>query len=170
MLRYFLVFAALCAILVMSNQVGGVPDKEGEPLSGATYIGEKSCKKCHMKQHRSWRKMKHNKAWKNLPDKYKNLAEKDEAGRVCASCHVTGWGEPTRNGFVDAEKSKHLLGVQCEACHGPGSKHKEAGQRVLDEKRKKFEPGEPTFTLMKTTKCSECHNPHVSHAKYKEGG
>ena len=154
----------------MNGPVWGVPEKE-DPTAGATYIGEKSCKKCHMKQHRSWKKMKHAKAWKQLPEKYRSLDEKDERGQACVSCHVTGYGEADRGGFVDPEKSKHLVGVQCEACHGPGSRHKEAGQKVLDDKRKTFNEGEKTFIEMTTTRCSVCHNPHVSYAKkYKEGG
>jgi hypothetical protein len=67
------------------------------------------------------------------------------------------------------EASGHLLGVQCEACHGPGSKHKEAGQAVLNAKRKKFDEGEKTFIVRKTTNCADCHNVHLNHSKYKEG-
>ena len=54
----------------------------------------------------------------------------------CLTCHVAGW-EPQRifrynSGFINAEfaegeaqmtMSKLLKGVQCENCHGPGSKH-----------------------------------------------
>lgn len=157
----------LCALLALTGRVSGVPEKE-DPTAGATYIGEAACKKCHLQDHRSWKKMKHASAWENLPEKYRNPAEKDESGRACVECHVTGWGEAERGGFVDAEKSAHLLGVQCEACHGPGSKHKDAGQKVLDEKRTKFDEGEPSFVVRKTENCADCHNPHVTHEKYKE--
>ena len=163
---------AVGCLLVLAVAVLGGPGEEAgkDPTAGATYIGAKSCKKCHMKQHRSWKKMKHAKAWGGLDAKYYD--QKDESGRMCVSCHVTGYGQADRGGFADPAKSEHLLGVQCEACHGPGSKHKEAGQKVLDDKpkRKTFKPGEATFINRKTTNCSDCHNPHVSHAKYAKAG
>ena len=71
------------------------------------------------------------------------------------------------NGFVDPATSEHLLGVQCESCHGPGSRHVELGQQMLKEKRKEFAPGEQTWIVMSTNNCSGCHNPHVDHAEYK---
>jgi len=167
-MRNILLFAALCVILVFSVGVRG-QDPAGAANGGATYIGEKSCKKCHIKQHRTWGKMKHANAWEALPEKYRNMDAKDDEGRNCVSCHVTGWGHGDQGGFVDPEKSADLLGVQCEACHGPGSKHKEAGQKVLDEKRKSFNEGEENFITRRTTNCANCHNPHINHTQYKEG-
>jgi hypothetical protein len=165
-----LVVLGLCGILALTARVGGGPgDEAADPTEGATYIGEASCKKCHMKEHRTWKKMKHAGAWENLPEKYRNMDAKDEGGQQCVSCHVTGWGHADRGGFKDIETSKELLGVQCEACHGPGSKHREAGQKVLDEKRTEFNADEKRFIVNKTTNCSDCHNPHVTHEQYKEG-
>jgi len=162
----------LIAALAVGKIVSGQGDPEnagGDPTAGATYIGAKACKKCHFKQHKTWKKTKHASAWKSLPEKYRTPAEKDPDGRLCISCHVTGFGEKDRGGFDTVAKSEHLLGVQCEACHGPGSKHKVAGQKVKDEKRKEFNSGEPTFMVLRTANCSNCHNPHLSHAEYKEG-
>ena len=169
MRRNILLFTGLCVVLALTAGVWGQDPADGDPTEGATYLGGKSCKKCHMKQHRTWRKMKHAKAWETLPEKYRAADQKDDDGRVCMSCHVTGWGQQDRGGFKDPTSSEKLLGVQCEACHGPGSKHKAAGQKVLDEKRKKFNEGEKKFIQLKTTNCTNCHNPHVSHTKYKEG-
>jgi len=155
-------------ILVFDAMVrGGPEDPAADPTAGSKFIGAKECKRCHFKQHRSWKKMKHATAWKNLPKEYRAPDQKDEDGRLCISCHVTGFGEQARGGFENAEKSAHLLGVQCEACHGAGSQHKVAGQKVLDDKRKDFKEGEPSFTIMNPTACAGCHNPHVSHAKFK---
>jgi len=169
--RRLLAFSGLGAVLALAVVVWGqdhaVPtDPAGN--QGSEYIGEAACKKCHMKDHREWKKTKHALAWEALPEKYRNMEAKEEGtGKLCISCHVTGWGE--KSGFVDPATSAHLTGVQCEACHGPGSKHKEAGQKVLDEKRTKFNEGEPTFTTLRTSNCSNCHNPHVTHEKYKAG-
>jgi hypothetical protein len=170
MRRNILLFTLLCAFLAIASQVGGVT-MNADPLNeGAKYVGEKSCKKCHLKVHRGWKKQSHAKAWEQLPAKYHDPAQKDEEGRSCISCHVTGWGQGDVDGFVDAEKSAHLLGVQCEACHGPGSKHIDAAKAIMAEKRKEFNADEKTYIVSKSQACSGCHNPHVSYKKYAEGG
>jgi len=143
-----------------------VPD---ESNGGSSYIGEKACKKCHFKQHKTWKGMKHAAAWDVLEEKFRDPAEVDGDGNACISCHVTGWGKADAGGFVNATESEHLLGVQCEACHGPGSLHAEQGKVMLEEKRKHYEPGEETNITLRTTACSTCHNPHISHAEYSDG-
>jgi hypothetical protein len=142
---------------------------EDDPTAGATYVGEAGCKKCHFKQHKTWKAMKHAGAWEVLSEEHRNVSAKDDDGRSCLSCHVTGWGEEDRGGFVDPETSSHLLGVQCETCHGPGSAHVELGKAMLKEKRKTFNPGESSLTILRATNCSECHNPHVDHSEFAEG-
>ena len=39
---------------------------------------------------------------------------------TCLECHVTGYG---KGGFESEAKTPHLVGKQCEACHGPGGNH-----------------------------------------------
>lgn len=156
---------ALLASFLLVAQVRGEKEQQAKP----TYVGAKSCKMCHMKQHRTWKKMKHSQAWENLPAQYRTKT--DAKGRACVSCHVTGYQEP--GGFESADKSAHLLGVQCEACHGPGSLHKAAANKLRAAKLKKFPQGADKFIQLKPTNCAECHNPHVSYAKQykpKAGG
>ena len=38
----------------------------------------------------------------------------------CVSCHVTGYEQPGGSTVTHVDKLKD---VQCEVCHGPGSKH-----------------------------------------------
>jgi len=164
-----LLSAGLVGVLALAAGVTGQePAAAGDNTIGSTYIGGKSCKKCHIKQDRSWKKMKHANAWDNLPEKYRDPAQKDDFGRQCISCHTTGFGK--EGGFKDAATTEDMVAVQCEACHGPGSKHKEAGQKVLDEKRKSFNEGEPTFINKKVIVCSNCHNPHLSYKDQYGGG
>lgn len=173
MIRNSLIFVlTLSLILVVTAQVQSGPQDEAaaaaDPTEGASYVGEAKCKKCHFKQHRSWKKSEtysHSKAWEKLQAHLKAPDQKDKEGRLCVSCHVTGHGQADRGGFKDATASAHLLGVQCEACHGPGSKHVEAGEKLKAEKRKKFNPGEKTFNVKKVISCSDCHNPHHAHDK-----
>jgi hypothetical protein len=170
--KNLLVLIGLGAVLTLSAAVWGVPDDDkSDPQADATYVGEKACKKCHMKQFRTYKKMKHYKAWDNLPEEMRDPSKKDDEGRACISCHTTGYGDTARKGFVDAATSEGLTGVQCEACHGPGSKHKAAGEQLAKEERKEFNEGEETFITLKTTNCSDCHNPHINYAKkYGQGG
>lgn len=148
----------------------GAASVQEDPTAGSTYVGADSCKKCHFKQHKTWKAMKHASAWDVLKEEHRDPAQLDDDGRACISCHVTGWGEQDRGGFVDATTSEHLLGVGCESCHGPGSAHVELGQAMLKEKRKEFAAGESSRIVLTTTNCSTCHNPHKSHAEYAKGG
>ena len=167
-MRSILAFTGLCVVLALTAVTVGGPDdaSAADPTEGASYVGEKTCKKCHMKQHRTWRKMKHHDAMKNLPEKYHG--EKNEDGQACISCHVTGYGQADRGGFKSLAESEHLLGVQCEACHGPGSNHVQAAEKVTADKRE-FKPDEKKFIVNKNKNCSDCHNPHINYKK-KYGG
>ncbi|MHC4939283.1 MAG: multiheme c-type cytochrome [Planctomycetota bacterium] len=173
MIRNSLIFAlTLSLILIVTAQVQSGPQDEGaaapDPTEGAHYVGEAKCKKCHFKQHRSWKKSevyKHAGAYEVLKAVLKSEDQKDSEGRACLSCHVTGYGHGDRDGFKDVASSGHLLGVQCESCHGPGSKHVEAGEKLKAEKRKKFNPGEKTYNVKHVTACADCHNPHHAHDK-----
>ena len=147
--------------LLLVAQVWG-EKKDDAPKAKPTYLGAKSCKPCHIKMHRSWAKMKHAQAWENLPKEFRAPDKKDAKGRACISCHVTGYGQA--GGFVNAIESKHLLGVQCEVCHGPGSQHK-AAVKALPKANRKFPAGADKFIQLKPTNCADCHNPHVSYAK-----
>ena len=165
MLKSALVLCGFCVVLLLAAQVWGGPDKKGDPKAAATYLGAAECKRCHMGSHRSWKKMKHAKAWDVLKAEHRKPTATDKDGRACISCHVTGFGDAKRGGFVDAKSSKHLLGVQCEACHGPGSRHRDAAKK-LQAAKKEFKPDDSKFIVRKTTKCADCHNLHTSHAKF----
>jgi formate-dependent nitrite reductase cytochrome c552 subunit len=157
----YLILLGLPASLLLVTQVRGEKEKEAPPAP-PKYVGESVCRRCHIKQHRAWKKMKHAQAWQNLPKEFKAADQKDAKGRACVSCHVTGYGQA--GGFEDAKKSENLLGVQCEACHGPGSRH-EATAKQLAKNGKKFQAGQDKFIRLKPTSCADCHNPHVSYAK-----
>lgn len=105
----------------------------GVALMAADYVGAAKCKMCHKVQHTSWLETKHAKAWDTLQ------ASPDKA-ESCEKCHITG--------------SKDFPGVQCEACHGPGSEYKSLS--VMKDTAKseaaglKAKPDEAT--------CKTCHN------------
>ena len=101
------------------------------------YKGWSYCKACHKPKTTGWEQTRHAKAFDSL----KKTNQHDLPD--CVKCHVTGYGEP--GGFIDYELTPEMSGVQCEACHGPGSSTK-AGKRISSQSRV-------------TDKCRQCHTP-----------
>jgi hypothetical protein len=79
------------------------------------YIGNRKCRLCHFEYFKEWEKDPHANAFARL-GKMKN-------NPYCLKCHTTGYRGP--QGFVTEKITPELRGVQCEACHGPGSEHKD---------------------------------------------
>lgn len=79
------------------------------------YIGNLKCRLCHRDFFVGRKQDVHESAYRNL------LTERYIDNPRCLSCHTTGHGNP--GGFTSMEKTPHLADVQCEGCHGPGSKH-----------------------------------------------
>jgi len=90
----------ICIVAVVG--AAGLVSAEGEH----TYISDAKCKMCHKVQHASWLETSHAKATENA-----KASTEREFSEDCLKCHAT-------NG------SEELPGVQCEACHGPGSDYK----------------------------------------------
>ena len=103
--------AAMAALFLLLFSSTGILRAEGP----GDYVGWKSCGVCHEKVATDWQKGRHAGAFANLQKSgQENLP-------ACVRCHVTGHGQT--GGFVDAEITPDLAGVQCEACHGPGRRH-----------------------------------------------
>jgi hypothetical protein len=114
----------------------------------AKYVGEKYCRICHFREYKIWQKTRHAAAWRSLSEEERVMPE-------CYTCHVTG--HDRQGGYLSEEKTPHLVGVQCESCHGAGSSHVEAAKRE--------EAGEALRGLISKTgdnACVECHNPHTN--------
>lgn len=79
------------------------------------YIGNRKCRLCHFEYFKEWEKDPHANSFARL-GRMKN-------NPYCLKCHTTGYGGP--QGFVTEKITPELRGVQCEACHGPGSRHKD---------------------------------------------
>jgi hypothetical protein len=106
------------------------------------YAGAAKCAPCHQKIYASWRKSEHAGAYNTLVEKNRYFYPD------CVNCHTTGAGYS--NGFRIDQTTKHLEGVQCEICHGPGSKHVDA------------EGGSDLRVTSDREFCVECHNDDVS--------
>ncbi len=82
----------------------------------ARYVGETACARCHKAAAAFWQKTQHASAWKTLVDVDKQY------DYDCIGCHVTGLDAPGGSNLGSVEKQS-LTNVQCEVCHGPGSRH-----------------------------------------------
>jgi hypothetical protein len=138
---------------------------KGAPPAGQTYVGVKECSACHFKQYMAWKRTKHAKeSFEILPAKYRTDAS-------CLPCHTTGFGQPT--GFKD-ETTPNLVGVACEACHGPGSKHAEIAKQYTN--KKKLAPEEEKivrdsiYLTLPYNVCVTCHvdKAHKEHPRYSK--
>ena len=115
---------------------------QNETVVGAdqtsTYLGANECGSCHESTFKVWLKTKHAVAFNSL----KKTSQENLAG--CQKCHVTAFEEA--GGFIDAELTPELVGVQCEECHGPGKVHA-------------ANPAKPGSIIAKVpeTKCRKCH-------------
>ena len=114
-----------------------------------TYVGAEKCKICHKTEYESWSQMKHAKVLDLLtPEQQKDPK--------CLGCHTTGYGKT----------ETQLAGVQCEACHGPGSEYKSPA--VMKDPEKAKAAG---LTLPDKAVCETCHNknsPNFKGFNYEE--
>jgi mono/diheme cytochrome c family protein len=69
-----------------------------------------------------------------------------------------------KSGYVREQLSAHLLGQQCENCHGPGSLHvsREEGSASMEEKLESRKMVRRTLAEAKKSMCIECHDPDNS--------
>ena len=140
---------------------------------GFEYIGSSKCKKCHLPEYKDWEKLRHGTALETLKPNNKAEAKtkhkldpaKDYAkDATCVACHTVGLGKP--GGYQipadeeAAKKVKHLEGVGCEMCHGPGSKYSEIFEEIMKSKRK-YKVDElyaAGMTKIDKAVCLTCHN------------
>jgi len=93
-------------------------DRRPPPLAAGQsgYVGVEQCVNCHQEEYAFWSKTRHAKAYSTLSNQHK------EFNLDCVGCHVTGYEKPGGSTVTHVDAFKN---VQCEVCHGPGSKHLE---------------------------------------------
>lgn len=144
--------------------------------SGHTFVGAEKCEGCHSKAFAKWKETSHFGGFSTLKDgpwSEKRAHEREgwiprQFDPECLSCHVTGWHpqEMLRygSGYLNESKSPHLLGQQCENCHGPASLHvaKEESGASMDELLEGRKTVRRTLEEAKRSMCVECHDPDNS--------
>ena len=113
------------------------------------YVGAAKCKMCHKAEYEAWKGSPHAGA-------YETLEAADREKEECVTCHVTGHGQP-------AAASAVLEGVQCEACHGPGSLYK--SPKIMSKSKYKEDPDgmhqmslDAGLLVPNEKTCRGCHN------------
>jgi hypothetical protein len=147
---------------------------ESEPTiphpSGHSYVGAARCGTCHEKAFDKWKTTGHAKAFDSIKKGRRDIPRIHDP--ECLSCHVTGW-EPQqvlafKTGYKNEKESAHLLGNQCENCHGPGSEHVNIFENGGDEKKAK-ELMRVTLKQAENNVCYSCHDLDNSpHFKFEE--
>ncbi|MBF8247892.1 MAG: cytochrome c554 [Bacteroidetes bacterium] len=144
------------------------------------YIGVKMCKMCHQtekqgKQFDVWQKSKHAGAFKTLTTakanevaKAKGLSKPAAESPECLECNVSNFNMDAKI----VEKSFDFKdGVQCETCHGAGSKYKDLA--TMKSREKSVAAGMREFKDNAATEahCKTCHNeksPSYKEFKFDE--
>lgn len=128
------------------------PAGEGEEVAFHTWTeqdpiyegGRSACRRCHLREFRSWERTPHANALETLPEESRSDAN-------CVKCHVTGYGEA--GGFTSMADTPELANVGCEACHGPGSLYK--AKEVMEDRDAAVAAG---LKLPDEDTCVACHN------------
>ena len=160
MTKLIISFVFSFAIILQFGFSSGTKTTDESP----SYVGVKTCGMCHKSEKQGnqlgvWEKSAHAQAYKTLMSDEANkiAAEKGFKTKAvetdeCLKCHTTGYGV---DASLKGAKFSIEDGVQCEACHGPGSEYK--SMKIMKDKEKAIANG----LLMYDNKeelCKKCHN------------
>jgi Cytochrome c554 and c-prime len=112
-------------------------------LAGDRYLGESNCRRCHEVEYKLYSSQAHAHAYDTL------VKNQRDSTPECLPCHVAGIGQP--GGFASKQLTPGMINVQCENCHGMGTRHAQAGAIVGPDV------------------CMTCHTPEQDpHFQYDE--
>lgn len=129
------------------------------------YVGASKCKLCHSAdkigaQFKIWQSSLHAQAFADLASdsakavaKARGIADPQKAAE-CLKCHETGYGQAAE--MFDTTFNPQD-GIQCEACHGPGSDYWKMST-MKDLAAKKIDPSSVGMVIPTQEVCVKCHN------------
>jgi hypothetical protein len=121
------------------------------------YVGAGKCKVCHLVVFNSWSKTSHASA-------LSSLKPEEKGNQHCLRCHTTGYGQSR---YEPRPGLSNLAGVQCEACHGPGSLYSRSSVMRNTELSGAF-----GLASIDSSTCTACHNqesPTFKGFAYRKG-
>jgi 2',3'-cyclic-nucleotide 2'-phosphodiesterase (5'-nucleotidase family) len=86
-----------------------------QQIAGEKYLGENNCRRCHEAEYQKWSTQAHAHAFQTL------VTNQRDSTPECLPCHVVGMG--SSGGFISKQSTPDLVNVQCESCHGMGTRH-----------------------------------------------
>ena len=134
----------------LDSQAAAATPSAGGADTPYSYVGTNKCKRCHLAEHRSWKKTKMAQTLETLKPgnavevkkKYGLDPAKDySTDQGCLNCHTTGYDHQGGYAIPDPEdkkavrRAKKLAGVGCESCHGPGSAYIDVFMDIFKSKR-----------------------------------
>lgn len=155
----------IVAALLLSSLWLAAGSPPGEEKRVPKYVGTKGCRVCHKgekigNQYGLWAESAHAHAYETLKTSradslartlgIENPVESDR----CLKCHITAFGVPEAQlsrGYAREE------GVQCEACHGPGSLYRPL--KIMRDHQKAVENG---LWVLGEKGCVSCHHQAFS--------
>ena len=99
------------------------------------FLGAELCIRCHADEGKQWKTTAHSLAWQTL------VNAKKDADQDCIGCHVVGFKQA--GGFQSGQDAPRLSNVQCENCHGMGTRHQEFSAALK----------------VSEAACKQCHRP-----------
>jgi hypothetical protein len=152
--------AALAALKVYDGRVKALFFQElrGRQASAedSPFAGAQACQPCHQPAFATWQASGHARALRALDAVGKQFDPE------CLDCHVVGFN---RSGFVSAEATPLLAGVQCESCHGAAKRHQAEPERVRLPTTRVIGGAHPEESTCRT--CHRgAHSPKFSFADY----
>lgn len=124
----------------------------GQESTADEYVGAAACSNCHQQAHRVALASAHTHAFDTL------VRKGSEFDPECLHCHTVGYG--LYSGFVDAQRTANLAGVQCESCHGRGKNHVAAMQAAGSHGAGSHTAS--TFRSVTPATCVRCHDKENS--------
>jgi hypothetical protein len=120
----------------------GIPPAPGAADATSVFVGDEACASCHENYYRIVQPRPHASAMLSIHRQQRYFLPR------CFACHVTGYGY---EGGYDGGHPRHpMRGVQCEACHGPGSRHTEDPEIA------------PPISQPTRSTCETCHDAENS--------
>lgn len=155
-MRRNLVAVVAMAVVLIAAGTALFAGETDEPVNKYFGNNAKVCKACHKEQVLAWEQWAMAGSW----DK---LCEEEQLNPNCIKCHVTGYGEP--GGFVSFEETPTLVGITCEACHGPAGAHMKVPPKDLEGRR-------GSMSRPDEANCLQCHieegNPNFKEFVYDD--